>query len=394
MISLMGSWVQLTAQGFLIYELTNSMAYLGYVGLASGLPTALFMLYAGVLADRVPRRNLLLLTQTLMMILAFILYFLVQFDLVMPWHILVLSSLLGIATSFETPARHAFVNELVPKNDLTNAIALNSIMFNLAAVVGPSIAGILYATIGAHSCFLINGLSYLGIIFVLLNLKSFFVIENLKKNSTYQDLKEGLVYCYNDIEIRSLIVLLFFITCMGMSYATLLPAWAKSILGGNSETFGYLQAAKGIGSLLGALFVASQKKVGNFHQKLFVGLFSFPLFLWIFAIGNHITYSLIGMAGIGLGLMMVFNSVNGLLQMMTDDRMRGRIMSIYSISFFGGLPIGSFLSGYFAEIFGAKAVLEFSGIGSLVIAFLFLKTHLKRSLNQVPKTQESHAMVN
>jgi len=385
-VSLMGTWVQMTAQGFLIYELTHSMAYLGYIGLASGLPSMVFMLHGGVLADRFSRRNLLIITQTSMMLLAFVLFLLVYLNMVQPWHILFLATLLGISNAFDVPARQAFVFELVPNADLTNAIALNSMMFNLAAIIGPSIAGILYAALGASPCFLINGLSFIAIIWILFILKLPEAPQAQKKSPIIQELKEGVIYCLKNKTIRLFIIILFLTSTIGMSYVTLLPAWASVILKGNAATFGYLQSSRGFGSLIGTLIIASFGNMPHRYRLLYAGTLIFPLFLLFFSLNDDLTYSLLSLAGVGLGMMIVFNSLNSLLQSVTENHIRGRVMSVYSIAFFGGMPLGAFLSGHIAEIVGAKMVIEASGIISLVIAIVFI---LKSKFLKSPLAEEA-----
>jgi len=375
LISMMGTWVQITAQGFLLYELTHSMAYLGYMGVATGLPSVIFMLYAGVLADRFPKKKILAITQASMMLLAFILYALVTLGIVKPWHILLLATLLGIANAFDVPARQSFVIDLVEKSDTSNAIALNSMVFNLAAIVGPSIAGIIYAAFGASSCFLINGISFFGIIAVLLIIK---VPDqkNIKADSSHtwlHELKEGIGYCLRNKELASFITITFMISSVGMSYATLLPAWATNILNGDAKTFGHLNSSRGIGSFIGALFLAS---LGSRKLKpcapLFFGMFTFPIFLLLFANNNTERISYIYTAGIGLGLMLTLNSLNSLVQSLTKDKLRGRVMSIFSLAFFGGMPVGAFFAGNIAEKFGAKLVVELSALLSILIGIIYL----------------------
>ena len=231
MVSLFGSWMQITAQGFLVYQLTHSPAYLGYVGFAAGIPTWLFMMYGGVLADRMPRRNVLIVTQVSMMILAFILTILTFTGAVQAWHIVLLAFFLGVANAFDAPSRQAFVLELVKREDLTNAIALNSTMFNSATAVGPAIAGITYAVFGPAWCFMINGISFLGVIAALLRMKITFQPRARQNGkSTLDELKEGLKYTLKHPQIRIIIMLVAIISVFGISYATLIPAWAVNIL--------------------------------------------------------------------------------------------------------------------------------------------------------------------
>ena len=257
LVSLVGTWMQVTAQGYLVYTLTGSAKWLGLVGFAAGVPSWLFTLYGGVIADRIPRRTLLIITQSVMMVLAFILTGLVYRNMVEPWHIVVLAFLLGIANAFDAPARQSFVVELVDREDLTNAIAMNSTMFNLATVVGPAVAGLTYAAFGAAMCFAINGLSFLGVIIALLlmKLKSQPIVTD--KGSTMLQIKEGIQYVTVKPVVIVLMTGLFFVSVFGFGLMTLMPVWAVSILGGDVTTNGFLLSARGLGALAGALTVAA-----------------------------------------------------------------------------------------------------------------------------------------
>ena len=260
LVSLVGTWMQSAAQGYLIYELTQSPAYLGYVSFASGLPSWIFTLYAGAIADRIPRRTLLIITQTAMMILAFVLAALTFTNLVQPWHIIVLAFLLGIANAFDAPARQAFVVELVDREVLTNAIAVNSTMFTSAIVVGPAVGGLAYAAVGPEWCFVLNGISFLAVIAALLMMKLTPVQRTPRKATAWREIMDGLRYVWRDDRLRMLISNIGITTLFGMSMATLIPLWAVDILGGDAKTNGFLLSACGLGSLLGALMIASMSR--------------------------------------------------------------------------------------------------------------------------------------
>jgi MFS family permease len=356
MVSLFGSWMQITAQGFLVYQLTHSPAYLGYVGFAAGIPTWLFMMYGGVLADRMPRRNVLIVTQVSMMILAFILTILTFTGAVQAWHIVLLAFFLGVANAFDAPSRQAFVLELVKREDLTNAIALNSTMFNSATAVGPAIAGITYAVFGPAWCFMINGISFLGVIAALLRMKITFQPRPRQNGkSTLDELKEGLKYTLKHPQIRIIIMLVAIISVFGISYATLIPAWAVNILGGDATTNGLLQSARGVGALMSALFIAS---LGRFQFKgklLTIGSFMFPALLIVFSFMRWLPLSLLVLVGVGSSLILVFNLANALVQTIVSDELRGRVMGVYTASFFGLMPVGALIMGTLAEHFGSMA---------------------------------------
>lgn len=353
MISLFGTWMQSTTQAFLIFELTRSPVYLGYVAFSSGVPTWLFMLYAGVVADRMKRRNLLLITQTGMMILAFFLASLTFLHLIKPWHIIALAFGLGVANAFDAPARQAFVLEMVDRQDLTNAIALNSTMFNTATALGPALAGVTYALLGPAWCFMINGLSFLAVIAALL------AMTNLnpqplpvERNSTLVDLKEGLGYVVSHPIIRILIGLVGMTALFSISFTALFPAWAVRILHGDARTNGFLQSARGMGALISALFIAS---LGRFKFKgklLTFGTFALPAGLIVFSLVRWLPLSLISLVAVGGASILIFNLANALVQTQASDQLRGRVMSVYSFTFFGLMPVGGLLAGAVAESAG------------------------------------------
>lgn len=357
MVSLFGSWMQITAQGFLIYELTRSPAYLGYVGFAAGIPTWLFMAYGGVVADRVPRRNILVVTQIFMMLLAFVLTVLTFTGVVQAWHIITLAFFLGVANAFDAPSRQAFVNELVKREDLTNAIALNSMMFNSATAVGPAVAGVTYALFGPAWCFMINGISFIFVIAALLRMKFQYRPRPDNGKSILAELKEGLSYTMHHREIRTLIMLVSVMSLFGISFATLFPAWAVKILNGDATTNGLLQSARGVGALISALFIAS---LGRFQFKgklLTFGSFMFPILLIVFAFMRWLPVSLLVLVGVGLSLILVFNIANALVQTLVTDELRGRVMGVYTVSFFGLMPIGALIMGMLAENFGSMTAI-------------------------------------
>jgi MFS family permease len=370
MVSLFGTWMQATAQGYLVFQLTHSPAYLGYVGFAAGLPSWLFMLYGGVVADRMSRRTLLVITQTGMMVLAFILAALTFSGLVQPWHIVLLALGLGLANAFDAPARQAFVLEMVEREDLTNAIALNSTMFNSATAVGPAAAGVTYALFGPAWCFTINGLSFMAVISALLLMKLKPLAVPAHRTSTLADLKEGLRYVASQPPIRMLIGLVAMISLFSMSFVTLIPAWAVTVLGGNATTNGLLQSARGVGALSSALLIAS---LGRFKFKgklLTVGTFAFPTMLLVFALVRWLPLSLLVLVGVGMALILILNLANALVQTLVPDPLRGRVMGIYSLTFLGLMPIGALLAGAVAEHIGEPVTVVLSSLISLGFAAL------------------------
>jgi len=375
LVSLFGTWMQTTAQGFLIYELTRSPAYLGYVGFAAGVPTWLFMAYGGVFADRASRRRVLIATQTAMMILAFILAGLTFLRLIQPWHIVLLAFLLGLANAFDAPARHAFVPEMVPREDLTNAIALNSTIFNSAIAVGPAVAGVTYALFGPGWCFMINGLSFLAVIAALMMMKVKPVVRPVSDASAWADLKDGFRYVLEHRLIRTLILIILVTGLFGSSFVVLIPAWAVDILRGDAATNGWLQSARGIGALGGALLIASLGRFNFRGRLLTLGTIVFPSVLILFAVSRRLPLSLTALLASGASLVFTFNIANALVQTLVRDELRGRVMGIYSLTFFGFLPIGALLIGLAAEKLGeptailinAGVLLAASGLLALLV---------------------------
>jgi MFS family permease len=370
LVSLFGTWMQSTAQGFLVFQLTRSPAYLGYVGFAAGLPSWLFMLYAGVIADRISRRTLLVITQTCMMVLAFVMAGLTFLGLVQPWHIVVLAFVLGVANAFDAPARQAFVLEMVEREDLTNAIALNSAMFNTALVVGPAVAGVTYAAFGPAWCFTINGVSFIAVIAALLAMRLKPQAVVLGRASALADLKEGLRYVASQPLIRTLIGLLGTTALFGMCFVPLLPAWAVNVLGGDATTNGLLQSARGVGALSGALLIASLGRFRYRGRLLSFGTFAFAIMLLVFAFVRWLPLSLLTLSCVGIGQILFLNLANGSVQTLSPDALRGRVMSVYMLVLFGFMPIGSLLAGSFAEHFGSPLTVMLGALISLLVATL------------------------
>jgi MFS family permease len=368
--SMVGTWMQITALGFFVFELTHSPAFLGYVGFASGIPFWILTLFGGVVSDRMQRRHLLLITQTTMMVLAFILAALTFLDRIEPWHIVVLAFGVGVANAFDTPARHAFVVELVERENLSNAIALNSIMMNLATAIGPSIAGVTYAVLGPGWCFMINGVSFIAVISALLMIRLKPQPLRTRNGTALDDLKEGLRYIVSHQTIRLLIVVVMVTTLFGMSFVTLMPAWAVNVLQGDSKTNGFLQSARGVGSLIGGLMNASFSRTKMRGKLLTAGSFLLPVLLLALSAMRWLPLSLIVLIGIGMALMLVINIANMLIQSHVSDSLRGRVMSIYTISIFGMMPLGSLLYGTMAQkvgepstvVLGSIVLLAFTGI--------------------------------
>lgn len=372
LLSLVGSWTQITAEGFLIYQLTKSPEYLGYVSFASGLPSWFITLYAGAIADRVPRRTLMVITQSSMLVFAFILAILAFTNIVQWWHILILAFLMGISNAFDAPARQAFILEMVEREDMTNAIALNSTMFNLAVVLGPAIGGLIYAAVGPGLCFTINGISFIAVIIALLLMKLKPFVPVKRNGSTLNEVKEGLRYVVNHPDLRILISTLFIITLFGIGIATLIPAWAVVVLKGDSTTNGFLLAARGFGSLIGSLLIAAMGRI-RFRGKIWtISSVVMPIMMIVFANMRSLIPALLAIAAMGFAFMMIVNLSNAMVQTRIADEMRGRVMGIFTFFFFGAFPLGSLISGWTADVIGEPNTVIASAVILLVFAGLLI----------------------
>jgi len=366
-ISLFGMWMESTALGFLVFELTRSPAYLGLVGFVTGVPTWMFMLYAGVIADRMPRRTLLMITQTVMMVLAFAIAALTFLHWIQPWHILVMAFLLGTANAFEAPARQSFVLEMVGVEDMTNAIALNSAMFSSAMAVGPMAGGLIYAFFGPAWCFAINGVSFIAVIVALKRMKLEPFVPKPGRTSALADLKEGLKHVAAHPLIRTIVGLIGAVSLVGISFATLLPAWSVNVLHGDARTNGYLQSARGLGALVAALLIASLGRFRFRGKLLTFGTFALPVAVAVFSLVRWTPLALAIICASGLSHILIFNLSNALVQTHSPNALRGRIMSVYTFIFFGLAPLGMLAVGFTAEKIGQKATL-LAGAGLMLAA--------------------------
>lgn len=349
LVSLFGTWMQATAQGFLVYELTRSPTYLGIVAFAAGVPMWVLTLYGGVIADRFPRRSLLIATQAVMMALASILAALTFLRVVQPWHVVVLALVLGVANAFDAPARQAFVSELVPREDLTNAIALNATMFNTATAIGPAVAGITYALFGPGWCFTFNALSFIAVIVALRRMTLAPRPPVRHPGGTAAQFGEGIRYVLREPRIRTVIGLVAVTSLFALSVATLIPAWSVDVLHAGAATNGLLLGARGAGSLAGALLVASRGRTAPSGGPLMTGALGYPVVLFAFALVHWLPASLVLLAGVGMGTIFVLNLGNAIVQTSTPDELRGRVMGAYTWIFFSVMPIGALWTGMMAE---------------------------------------------
>ena len=385
-ISLIGTWMQRIAMPWLVYHMTGSAFLLGVVGFAGQIPTFLLAPIAGVYTDKFNRYKVLLVTQIVSLIQALILAILALTGTIELWHIVTLSIALGCINAFDVPARHSFVIEMVEKKeDLGNAIALNSMMFNGARLIGPSVAGILLASAGEGICFLINAISYVFVISSLLMMKVEKKEARRKESNIMTDFREGLNYTFGFAPIKYLILLLALVSLLGSSYQVLIPVFAKEVLHGGSDTYGFLMGASGFGALIGALFLASRESVLKLGRLVPAATTLFGAGLIALSFINDFNFSVILMIIIGLGLMLQTAASNTILQTITDDDKRGRVLGFYTIAVMGTAPFGSLLAGYLAKVVGTPAAILIGGAACLAGAILFLRKlpELRKSLRPV-----------
>lgn len=373
-ISLIGTWMQRIAVPWLVYKMTGSTILLGISGFAGQIPALFLSPFAGVLTDRWNRYNVLIWSQILSMIHAFLLAWLVLSGNIVIWQVILLSFIIGSINSFEIPARHSFVIDMVEKKeDLGNAIALNSLMFNGARLIGPSIAGVLLAAAGEGMCFLINGFSFMCVIISLLFMKLEKKEPVTKKSDIRKELKDGFSYVFGFLPIRHIILLLGLVNLMVMFYSTLMPVFAKEILGGDSHTYGFLMGAAGFGALMGALFLASRETVLKLGRIIPAAVILFGTGLVVLSFSRIFLLSLVIMVFVGMGLMLQAASSNTILQTITEDDKRGRVMSFYTMAIMGTAPFGSLLAGWLAKTIGTPFTILTGGVVSVAGAVLFLR---------------------
>jgi MFS family permease len=372
-ISLIGTWIQILAMGWLVYDLTNSAFMLGLIGFASRLPTVFIGPFAGVIIDRMNKYKLLLITQILSMIQAIIITVLLFTGVIQIWHILVLGIFLGIVNTFDMPVRQSLVIKMIEqKEDLNNAIALNSAMVNAGRLVGPTIAGLLVAAFGEKWCFFINAFSFVAIIATLLMMKlPAEKIEVQQSGRLLHELKEGFKYAYNFLPIRYILLLLALVSLMGMPIQVLMPVFAKDIFQGGPHTMGYLMGAFGIGALTGAIYLASRTTVLGLGRKIAMAAGIFGSGLILFSLSSSLWLSLIIITFIGLGMMLQMTSSNTILQTIVDDDKRGRVMSFYSMAFMGTVPFGNLLAGTMSDLIGVTTTILIGGISIVIGAAVF-----------------------
>lgn len=370
-ISLIGSWMQSVAQAWLVYRITDSAVLLGWVGFAGQIPVLLLSPVGGTIADRYDRKSIILATQAASMVLALVLAALTFAHAIQVWQILTLSVLLGVVNSFDIPARQSFLLDMVNREDLPNAIALNSSMFNGARVIGPAVAGVLVAAIGEAWCFLANGISYLAVItgLVMMRVPPRTILR--VESTPLQHILEGFRFVGRTRPIRALLLLLGVISLVGMPYTVLMPVFASQILGGGASALGILMASTGVGALTGALILARKKGFQGLGRLIAFSAGGFGVSLVLFSLSRNFYLSVALLFPVGLLMMLEMASSNTLVQAMVPDHLRGRVMSVYSMMFMGMAPFGALLAGSLANVAGAPAVVAAGGVVSIVAGLLF-----------------------
>ncbi|MBA2458041.1 MAG: MFS transporter [Gemmatimonadales bacterium] len=371
LVSLIGTWMQTVAQSWLVYRLTGSAVLLGTVGFASQIPIFLLSPLGGMVADRWERRRVLLVTQSCMMVLALALAMLTLTGRIEVWHVLAFAALLGTANGFDIPARQSFIVELVERRDLLNAIALNSSMFNGARVVGPAVAGIIVATVGEGWCFFANAVSYVAVLASLLALRLPRESRERPPASPLAEIAEGWRFVANTAPIRAILLLLGVVSLTGMPYAVLMPVMAEDVLHAGARGLGILMGATGTGALIGALALARRNSLRGLGRLVALGALSFGVFLILFSLSRQFWLSVALLLPMGLSMLFQMASSNTLVQSMVPDRLRGRVMSVYSMTFMGMAPIGALLAGVAAGSLGAPVTIAAGGAVSIVAALLF-----------------------
>ena len=373
-ISLIGTWMQRIALPWVVYRMTGSEVLLGVVGFAGTIPSFLLAPFAGVLIDRWSRYRVLLFTQVISMIQAGVLAWLSLTGGLDIWHIIVLSVILGCINSFDMPARHSFVIDMVNgKEDIGNAVALNSMMFNGARLIGPSVAGIVLAAMGEGACFLINALSYFFVIGSLMAMRVPVIKEKKKQTPMLREMKEGLAYTFGFAPIKHIIFLLGLVSLMGASYQVLMPVYAKDVLQGDSHTYGFLMGGAGAGALIGAIYLASKDTVLRLGRLIPAATALLSLGLISMSLSSSFFLSMFLIFFTGLGMMTNTAASNTILQTIADDDKRGRVMSFYTMALMGTAPFGSLLAGWMAKVLGTPWTIFIGGTVCLIGALIFYR---------------------
>lgn len=377
LISLSGTWMQSVAQLWLVYSLTKSPFYLGIVAAVAYLPILLFSAIGGVIADRLLKRNLLLLTSVLSIIPALLLGILTHLDIINIWQVAVLAAFLGTVNAFDIPARQAFLVEMVGKKSLTNAIALNAAAFHGARMIGPALAGIAITYIGLSACFYLNALSFVAVIIALSKISAKGTIK-MRSEGFVKEFIEGIQFIKSKPEIYRIIFLIFIFSLIGIPYITFLPVFAVEVLQRGPEGFGFLASAAGIGALSAALFIAFKGDIEEKNRFLSLSALCFSFSLFAFSLSKVFYLSLVALVFVGLGIVSFMATANGFIQLSVPDNLRGRVMSVYAMVFLGTFPIGNALLGTLSASIGTVQAVSIASFLCIIASAIF-SYRLKRS---------------
>lgn len=381
-VSLIGTWMQNIAEPWLAYSLTNSPLLLSLVGIMQFLPMMLFSLFAGILIDRYPNKRILLITQSSSLVITLMLALLVWSGQVQYWHILFAAAALGVVNTFDMPTRQSFVIELVGKEDLLNAIALNSSVFNIARILGPALAGIIMGAFGIAYCFYINSFSFAAVIITLLFVKPNAVQKAKKQGEkVIQRILEGLKYIKRDPLLLRTIILVLIVGTFAMNFNVLVPVFSTVVLHQQETGFGFLMSSMGIGSFLGAMFVATRSKKGPDRLVLTYCPILTGIMLVFIAFTNSYFLTAVGLAASGFFFVSFSSSANSTMQLNTSDEFRGRVMSVYTLAFSGSTPPGNLYAGLFTDGLGPAA--GFFACGAIILILLALTALFRRRRNQI-----------
>ena len=372
-VSLIGTWMQNIGQAWLVYQMTNSSFLLGLISALQFTPVLLLSLPIGVIIDRYPKKKILFGVQFMMMMTSFTLAFLVYMGWAAYWNIAMLACVLGILNSIDMPVRQSFVVELASKEHLMNAVALNSMIFNAARIIGPSIAGLVFGYFGAAVCFLLNGLSFIPVLLSIYKIEAEGLGVKSKKGSLIPDIKEGIAYIFKNPEVKTTVLMVAFNNAIVMNFMVMIPVMAKTVFNGDSKLYGNLMAGLGIGAFAGALLLAATSYKGlrrNIQNKAFIGV---ALFVLIEGLVRNFQLAFIFFIFAGFCMTTALSSSNTTLQLSSPDKMRGRIMSVYSLVLGGTAPIGSLYSGIMCENFGVSSTFVINGtIGLFVMTVIII----------------------
>ncbi len=382
MISMIGSFMTETTIAWLAYYLTNSVALLGLLGFLSQFPHLIISPLAGIWIERSNRRNILIAVQITMMIVSLVLAIFSLTGVISIWHIIGSSVLQGFLSSVETPTRYAFIMDIIEsKNDITNATALHSSLLSGSRIIAPAIAGIIIANLSPGHCFLIDGISYIAVILALLaiQIEKAVIGQINHQNNILKDFKEGFTYAYEFLPIRSILLLIALFSFMGMPYLRIMPVFAVEILYGDSSTLGFLTGASGLGALCGGIYLSYRRTARGLEKIIAIAPAIFGIALITFSLSKSFWFSLITIPVIGCSYILEYSSSNAVLQTISDDEKRGRIMSLYNMSVMGIIPFGNLFIGGLASIADAKTALIFGALCCISGSVIFY--------NQLPKIE-------